>query len=115
MGVRNSKHGGEDVRAVRAGDLDDVPILGGLENHESIIAGRQYLGANARNLDGHGKGDYRVPRLIVGLCFRRHDKTKHNEAQCCSNSLETFHFSPRFLRPICTAVMMHSQDVVGFS
>jgi hypothetical protein len=80
---------------VRIGDLDDVPILGGIESLEEVSARRQSLGANARDFDRHGEGDNSLTALLVGFCFRSHEKTEYAEAQCYSYSLEKFHFSPR--------------------
>src|SRR5579859_6357405 len=96
MGIRNSKHGGEHMRAVLAGDLNNVPIRCGFKSRKTISAGGKDLGGNARNFNRYGKGDNCISRLLlVGLCFRSNDKTEYGEAKCCSNTLEKFHFSPR--------------------
>jgi hypothetical protein len=68
------------MRTVRAGDLNDVPIWGRFESSEEVIAGRQDLGANARNLDGYAKCDSRITSLLVGLRCRGHEKTDYDEA-----------------------------------
>ena len=81
MGIRDSNEGSEHMGAVLAGNLDDVPIRGGVDSLEDVSACRQGLAAKARNLDGYDEGDNSLTVKPVGHCLRDHKKTKYGEAQ----------------------------------